>query len=287
MLIASKRKTSKNFPQLKWRSYTLTKTWRKEEKDCFGSRSRKQKISNASTSGPTTDRSTREKLMTRTEFMSKLKMIWIICSSVSKFWLQWLCTLFFGHTSSLNSQIGNIYDNCTSKYKTLERFSEEMISNLANDQIFVVHISIASLNKNFDALTHFLHWFPKPVEVICLSETRLNDRNLKYNNLLGYKFLCSNSSTKAGGSAIYESDKLNCIELALTKLKWDGCESVWIELKLNNNEALIVDSVCRHPKNVIRKFGEAFISIIKSFKINQNFIVLGDFNINYDKLPLS
>ena len=170
--------------------------------------------------------------------------------------------------SSLNSQIDNIYDNCTSEYKTLERLFEEMCANSANDQIVVVHINIVSLNKNFDAFTHFLHRFPKRIDVICLSETRLNDRNLKYSYLPGYKLFCNNSSTKAGGSAIYASDSLNCIELAQTKLKCDGCENVWVELKLYNNEALIVGSVYRHPNNVIRKFEEAFTGIIKSFKIN-------------------
>ena len=75
----------------------------------------------------------------------------------------------FVHMSSLNSQNDNIYDNCNSEYKILKRFSEDMIANSASDQIFVVHISIVSLNKNFDALTHFLHKFPKSVDVICMS----------------------------------------------------------------------------------------------------------------------
>ena len=101
--------------------------------------------------------------------------------------------------SSLNSQIDkNIYDNCNSEYKTLKRLSEDMFANSANDQIFVVHINIVSLNKNFDALTHFLNRFPKPVGVICLGETRLNDRNLKHRNLPGYKLFCNHSTTKAG-----------------------------------------------------------------------------------------
>ena len=39
------------------------------------------------------------------------------------------------------------------------------------------------------------------------------------------------------------SDRLNRIELEQTKLKCDGCENVWVELKLNDNKELIVGSV--------------------------------------------
>ena len=80
------------------------------------------------------------------------------------------------------------------------------------------------------------------------------------------------------------SDCLNCHQLSQIKIKCDGCEDVWINVKLNNSETLAVGSVYRHPNNVIKNFEDAFISVIKSFKSNQNYIVLGDFNINYDRV---
>ena len=50
---------------------------------------------------------------------------------------------------------------------------------------------------------------------------------------------------------------------------------------LNNGKTLVLGSVYRHPNNVIKNFEDAFISVVKSFKSNQNYIVMGDFNINY------
>ena len=49
-------------------------------------------------------------------------------------------------------------------------------------------------------------------------------------------------------------------------------------------------SVYRHPISTIsdlRTFEDAFVSIIKSFKTNQKYLVLGDLNIHYDKMDTS
>ena len=184
----------------------------------------------------------------------------------------------------LNSRI-SVSDNGSCDYKTLDKYSEDMLSpNSTKNHITIIHINIVSLQKNFDAFTNFLNRFPRTVSVICLSETRLNDRKINYSSLPGYRLFYNNSVTKAGGSAIYVSDCLNCHQLSQSKIKCDGCEDVWVNVKLNNSETLVVGSVYRHPNNVIKNFEDAFISVIKSFKSNQNYIVLGDFNINYDEV---
>ena len=46
-------------------------------------------------------------------------------------------------------------------------------------------------------------------------------------------------------------------------------------------------SVYRNPHNDNKSFKDAFVNVIKSFKANQNYVVLGDYNINYDKAMLS
>ena len=71
--------------------------------------------------------------------------------------------------------------------------------------------------------------------------------------------------------------------LSQTKIKVNGGEDVWVELTLENNDTLIVGSVYRHPISTIsdlRTFEDAFVSIIKSFKTNQKYLVLGDLNIH-------
>ena len=106
----------------------------------------------------------------------------------------------------------------------------------------------------------------------------------------GYNLYYCNSKTSAGGSAIYVSDNIKYQPLSKTKIKIKDCEDVWVELTLKNMDTLIVGSVYRHPNNTandIKTFEDAFISIIKSFKTYQKYLVMGDFNIHYDKIDTS
>ena len=80
------------------------------------------------------------------------------------------------------------------------------------------------------------------------------------------------------------SDCLHCSQLSQIKIKCDGYEDVWVKVNLNNIETLVHGLVNRHPNNVIKNFEDAFVSVIKSFKSIQNWVVMGDFSINYDKV---
>ena len=106
----------------------------------------------------------------------------------------------------------------------------------------------------------------------------------------GYNLYYCNSNTSVGGSAIYVTENIKCQPLSQTKIKVNGCEDVWVELTLENNDTLIVGSFYKHPNSTIsdlRTFEDAFVSIIKSFKTNQKYLVLGDLNIHYDKMDTS
>ena len=121
-------------------------------------------------------------------------------------------------------------------------------------------------------------------------ETRLTDSKIKFCEFPGYNLYYCNFNTSAGGSAIYVSDNIKCQPLSKTKIKITDCEDVWVELTLKNSDTLIVGSVYRHPINTandIKTFEDFFISIIKSFKTYQKYLVMGDFNIHYDKLDTS
>ena len=182
-----------------------------------------------------------------------------------------------------NNQIS---DKISCEFKTLEKFRSETLGNSKNDSILVVHINIVSLHKNFDSFKLFLNQFPKTVDVICLSETRLTDRNVSFCDIAGYYLFYCNAKTRTGGSAIYVTDNMKCQQLSEIKIKTSGCEDVWVEIN-PGKKSLVVGSVYRHPHNDNESFEDAFVNEIKSFKANQNYVVLGDYNINYDKVMLS
>ena len=75
-------------------------------------------------------------------------------------------------------------DNISCEYKSLAKFAAETATNLANECVVIVHVNIVSLDKHFNDLQLFLNRFSYKVEVLCISETRLTPRNIKYCNLV-------------------------------------------------------------------------------------------------------
>ena len=180
-----------------------------------------------------------------------------------------------------------MFDNISCKYQSLAKFAAETATNPANESIVIVHVNIVSDDKHFNDLQLFLNRFSYKVEVLCISETRLTPRNIKYCNLPGYTLYHYNSDTYAGGSAIYMSNDIKCRQFSQIKVKTDECEYVWVELILYNKETLIIGSVYRHPNTTNKKiklFEDAIVHILKTFKSNQRYLVLGDYNIHYDKI---
>ena len=177
--------------------------------------------------------------------------------------------------------VENVLDNATA-YKTAETISAEICSKSSFDSICILHVNIVSLNKNFDNQKVFLSRFSK-ADVLCFSETRLNNRNLVYCQLPGYKLYHYNSKTKAGGSAMLVADCLSSQQLQI-RINSKDCEDVWVKINLSEFKTLTVGSVYRHPTTDIKYFENAYINVIKSFKANKNYVFLGDFNVNYDEL---
>ena len=140
-----------------------------------------------------------------------------------------------------------IFDKVICEYKTLAEFTTDTVAGPMKHSALIVHLNIVSLDKHFNDLKLFLNRFPKKVEVLCISETRLTDSKIKFSKLPGNKYYC-NSNTNAGGSAICVSDNTKCQPLSKTKIKITDCEDDWVELTLKNSDTWIVGSVYRHPK---------------------------------------
>ena len=123
------------------------------------------------------------------------------------------------------------------------------------------------------------------LDVICLSETRLNINNINCVNLPGYNLYFNNSLTSAGGAAMFVSENLECTENRALCMNVENCEDVWVDISLShrNNCSLTIGSVYRHPRNNVDEFSEAFASKISSFTNNKKYVILGDFNIDYTK----
>ena len=111
-------------------------------------------------------------------------------------------------------------------------------------------MNISSLEIHFqellalpDILKHFF-------DILGISETRRGALSSGYIDLPGYSFVHTPSTSNAGGTGFYISEKLTYFPRDdLTNfLHSDGLlESVFCELKLVNRKNLLIGCVYRHP----------------------------------------
>ena len=172
----------------------------------------------------------------------------------------------------------SVNNDCS--YKTIQATARDL-SQAAPTDLFVCHINIVSLIKNMEKLEEFLQNFSRKIDIICLSETRLKDAKLLSANIPGYHMYYCNSKTMAGGSAIYVNCSINSQQLTY-KICDENCEDTWVQI-CQNNHKLVIGSIYRHPSGSIVNFENALVNILKNFQNQDNYLLMGDFNINWEK----
>ena len=110
--------------------------------------------------------------------------------------------------------------------------------------------------KNHTLLTDLIYSIQVKPDILAISETKLNENNVVNVDITSYNFFHTDSSTNAGGAAIYVNRDIKAIARPDIKLPLDDVESCWIEIEsgLNNNKNIIVGCVHRHPKSKICEF---------------------------------
>ena len=151
-----------------------------------------------------------------------------------------------------------------------------------NYSLILLHVNIRSLHKNFELLHEFFVTLNFRSDIICLTETRLKSKPLINIELPHYKFLHVDTTTAAGGVAIYISNEFQC-KPCLVQYKLTSSECLWLEVSENIRKSIfIVGVVYRHPVQTnFNKFLESFSNCLLSLSNSKKvFYILGDFNIN-------
>ena len=175
-------------------------------------------------------------------------------------------------------------------------FLNQKLEKRGNDELFIMHFNARSLSKNIEEIQSLIAIIKDSPDIICISETKLHDDKIDWQSNLvklpGYALVYNNSTTQAGGVGIYVSEKLKfCVKHELN-LNVSNCESLFIELNLNNeankqnggNKNILVGCAYRHPKVQTEAFVNEFCEKLGSFASkNIPIIVLGDINIDLSK----
>ena len=156
-----------------------------------------------------------------------------------------------------------------------------LIPRLNSNELFLLHINIRSLQKNFDDLVNLISQFTVLPDIICITETRLKNNPLINISIPGYDFVKANTSSLAGGVGMYVSSKLNFEVIAENTLN-ANYEDIWVCVEnIKTSKKILVASIYRHPFSDTALFVESLNNKIADFDIsNYNAYLLGDFNIN-------
>ena len=94
----------------------------------------------------------------------------------------------------------------------------------------LLHVNVQSLHKNYDILYELIESLQTLPHAICITKTHIKNQLLSNLDLPNYSFVHVNSTTNAGGVAMYISDNL----------KYKVCEN---QYQLCHSEALWVNII--------------------------------------------
>ena len=93
------------------------------------------------------------------------------------------------------------------------------------------------------------------LDVMAITETRLNPNSISNIELLNYNLSHVDSPTLAGGVAIYAKKVLKTIPRPDLKIDLPLVESCWIEIDpCNNNRHILIGCIYRHPSAGVDEF---------------------------------
>ena len=118
------------------------------------------------------------------------------------------------------------------------------------EDLSVLHLSIFSLSARIDDLKNFLSELRIKFDIICISASRLSQKNPQTTNinLAGYNIEQAQTESSAGGVLLYISQKFSYkprkdLQIYCPK----KLESVFIELTIPNKPNFIVGAMYKHP----------------------------------------
>ena len=87
--------------------------------------------------------------------------------------------------------------------------------------------------------------------IICLSESRINQKPFVNIELPDYKFVHIDLPTFGGGNTVYISRELRFAIVSNLSLDIDGCENIWFKLC---NANLLLGVIYRHLRSSVKLF---------------------------------
>ena len=145
----------------------------------------------------------------------------------------------------------------------------------------LLHVNVQSLDKNYDILYELIESLQTLPHVICITETHIKNQLLSNLDLPNYSFVHVNSTTNAGGVAMYISDNLK-YKVCENQYQLCHSEALWVNIIDQSDTSFVIGVIyCHSSQILINNFIEDLSNSLTDYnKHNINYFILGDLNIN-------
>ena len=168
----------------------------------------------------------------------------------------------------------------TSDYLTDENF----VSKTQNVKgLSLIHFNYRSIKSSFEELKEYLINLRREFDVICISESWLNDNdNINEFMLDNYDMVYKNRKNKRGGGVlIYVVQSLKFKEITEMTENIDNVyECISIEINMDRGKNIVITCLYRTTGTSIEVFLEYLENMLNLLKKNKMYFLVGDFNIN-------
>ena len=144
-------------------------------------------------------------------------------------------------------------------------------------------LNICSLYSKIDEIRCISSIIQGQVSLLGFSETHLYGKiDNREINIPGYQLFCNDRDSRSGGGVdVYVFESIRCLQR--TDLLSVEIESLWIEIIQSNSSPIHIGVVYRPPNSSNDWFNQFEAQIDKASTIAQNIIMMGEFNIDFQK----
>ena len=176
----------------------------------------------------------------------------------------------------------DLFNEDRSHYYDIDKFN-----SLECDPSFdlsVIHVNARSMSANFDQFYALFDLLRLKFDIICVSETWLDESVGHLFNFEGYNAFHSHRSTRGGGSSIYVRDIHHC-NIIEPNFSVQFANSVVLQIR-SKSKSVIVSTFYRSQKADSLVFIEGFIDVMTRLNRmkSDEVIVCGDFYFDLLKL---
>ena len=132
--------------------------------------------------------------------------------------------------------------------------------------------------KNCEKIKELVNELKVLPDIICITETKLNSKNITNINISHYNFFHRDSPTNAGGVGMYLKDSLKYKIRNTFNLNRNQCEDTWIEFQsktLNHTLSIIY----RYSNSDQQAFQYKLENLVKLENSKCKYTINGDTNI--------